>query len=274
MSWPQIGALLSFCLAVVALLLLAIAPVGWRAGWWHFRFAFAWLMTSSGFAAAAAAIVSLLVLLFGGSHLEAGSLAMAAAALVVGAVLVYIPWQYNRLRNTVPRIHDITTDVENPPEFAAVLPARAAENAATADYEGAELAKLQRAAYPDVAPLELALTPGERLRSGACRGTVDAGLEHRRRRSCDRPHRGQSDEPMVRLHRRHRHPSLRPWPGKPRRHALAQSPGAQRLRRQRRTHPRIHERAAETLGLDLVGAGLLNRPSAGPQPSARRPRPA
>ena len=158
MSWSQIGAVLSFCLAALALLLLAIAPVGWRARWWHFRFAFAWLMTSSGFAAAAAAIVSLLALLFGGSHLEAGSLAMAAAALVVGAVLVYIPWQYNRLRNTVPRIHDITTDVENPPEFAAVLPARAAENAATADYEGPELAKLQKAAYPDVAPVELALT--------------------------------------------------------------------------------------------------------------------
>ena len=157
MSWPQVGALLSFCFAVLALLLLAIAPVGWRAGWWHFRFAFAWLMTSSGFAAVAAVIVSLLVLLFGSPHLEPGSLAMAAAALVLGAVLVYIPWQYNRLRNTVPRIHDITTDVENPPEFAAVLPARAAENAATADYEGAELAKLQRAAYPDVAPLELAL---------------------------------------------------------------------------------------------------------------------
>ena len=157
MSWSQIGAVLSFCLAALALLLLAIAPVGWRARWWHFRFAFAWLMTSSGFAAAAAAIVSLLALLFGGSHLEAGSLAMAAAALVLGAVLVYIPWQYNRLRNTVPRIHDITTDVETPPEFAAVLPARAAENAATAHYEGAELAKLQKAAYPDVAPLELAL---------------------------------------------------------------------------------------------------------------------
>jgi uncharacterized protein (DUF1499 family) len=158
MTWSQIGALLSLCLAVVALLLLAIAPLGWRARWWHFRFAFAWLMTSSGFAAAAAVIVSLLVLVFGGSHLEAGSLAMAAAALVVGAVLVYVPWQYNRLRNTVPRIHDITTDVENPPEFAAVLPARAAENAATAHYEGAELAKLQKAAYPDVAPLELALS--------------------------------------------------------------------------------------------------------------------
>ena len=158
MSWSQIGALLSFCLAILALLLLAIAPVGWRAGWWHFRFAFAWLMTSSGFAAATAVIVALLVLLFGGSPLEASSLAMAAAALVLGAVLVYIPWKYNRLRNTVPRIHDITTDVETPPEFAAVLPARAAESAATAHYKGAELAKLQRAAYPDVAPLELALS--------------------------------------------------------------------------------------------------------------------
>ena len=160
MSWPQVGALLSFCSAVLALLLLAIAPVGWRAGWWHFRFAFAWLMTSSGFAAVAAVIVSLLVLLFGAPHLEPGGLAMAAAALVLGAVLVYIPWQYNRLRNTVPRIHDITTDVENPPEFAVVLPARAAENAATADYEGAELAKLQRAAYPDVALAQARAMPG------------------------------------------------------------------------------------------------------------------
>jgi len=155
MNWWETGAFLSLVLALLALLLLALAPVGWRAGWWHFRFAFTWLMTASGVAALAAGIVALGVLLLGWSQLSAGRLTMAAIGLVLGAVLVYVPWHYDRLRKTVPRIHDITTDVENPPEFIAVLPARSAEDAATAVYAGPELARLQRAAYPDLAPLEL-----------------------------------------------------------------------------------------------------------------------
>ena len=158
MHWWDIGAFLSFALAPLALLLLAFAPVGWRAGWWHFRFAFTWLMTASGVAALAAIVVALGALLLGGAQLSGGRLAMAAIGLGLGAVLVYVPWRYDRLRKTVPRIHDITTDVENPPEFIAVLPARRAEDAASAIYAGPELARLQRAAYPDVAPLELPLS--------------------------------------------------------------------------------------------------------------------
>jgi uncharacterized protein (DUF1499 family) len=158
MSWLQTGALLSLILATLALLLLALAPVGWRAGWWHFRFAFTWLMTASGVTAAAAVILSLAVLLLGWPGLSAGGSAMAATSLVLGAVLVYVPWYYDRLRKKVPRIHDITTDVENPPEFTAVLPARSAENAATAIYAGPELARLQKSYYPDVAPLDIALS--------------------------------------------------------------------------------------------------------------------
>ena len=159
MNWWETGALLSLMLALLALLLLALAPVGWRVGWWHFRFAFTWLMTASGVAALAAVIIALGVLLLGWSGLSAGRVTMAAIGLILGAVLVYVPWHYDRVRKTVPRIHDITTDVENPPEFIAVLPARSAENAATAVYAGPELAHLQKTAYPDVAPVELALSP-------------------------------------------------------------------------------------------------------------------
>lgn len=159
MSWSQSLALLGICLAGLALLLLAISPIGWRAGWWHFRFAFTWLMTSSGVIAAAAVVVSLVALVLGWSELGARGMAMAAIGLLLGAALVYVPWKYNRTRGTVPRIHDITTDTATPPEFAAVMPARAAENAASAVYEGPELAKLQKAAYPDLAPLTLALAP-------------------------------------------------------------------------------------------------------------------
>ncbi len=155
MSWSQVGAVLGLCLAALALLLLAISPLGWRAGWWHFRFAFTWLMTASGIVAAAATAVSLLTLLLGWSGLGARAVAMAVLGLVLGAILVYVPWNYNRLRSAVPRIHDITTDTENPPAFKAVLTARAAEKSATEVYEGPDLAQQQKAAYPDLAPLEL-----------------------------------------------------------------------------------------------------------------------
>ncbi|MBV8030923.1 MAG: DUF1499 domain-containing protein, partial [Betaproteobacteria bacterium] len=59
---------------------------------------------------------------------------------------------------SVPRIHDITTDMENPPVFAAVLPMRkGAEN--KADYGGKEVAEQQKAGYPDIQPLRLAVPP-------------------------------------------------------------------------------------------------------------------
>jgi uncharacterized protein (DUF1499 family) len=148
---------LGLCLAGLALLLLAIAPLGWRAGWWHFRFAFTWLMSTSGVVAAAATAVSLLTLLLGRPGLGARDVTMAVIGLCLGALLAYLPWNYNRLRSAVPRIHDITTDTENPPAFKAVLPARAAEKAAAEVYEGPELARQQKTAYPDLAPLTTAL---------------------------------------------------------------------------------------------------------------------
>ena len=35
---------LAALLAAAAVVLLALGPIGWRAGWWHFRFAFQTLM--------------------------------------------------------------------------------------------------------------------------------------------------------------------------------------------------------------------------------------
>jgi uncharacterized protein (DUF1499 family) len=54
----------------------------------------------------------------------------------------------------VPPIHDITTDTEDPPRFAAVLPLR--KNATNpVDYGGPEIAAQQHTAYPDIQPLTL-----------------------------------------------------------------------------------------------------------------------
>src|SRR4029434_2714623 len=76
-NWTLYGAYLGFGLAVAALVLLALSPLGWRAGWWHFRFAFFWLMTSSAYIALAALVVCVLALAVGRSRLGARGIKIA-----------------------------------------------------------------------------------------------------------------------------------------------------------------------------------------------------
>lgn len=161
-NWPLLGAYLGLGLAIVALVLLAVGPLGWRFGWWHFRFAFFTLMAYSAYIALAAAIVSVAALAIGWSSLGGRAMAMAGIGVVLGAVLAYVPWQYDRTRTTLPPIHDITTDTENPPAFVAALPLRAAvENVNTVTHEGPEVVKKQKTAYPDLAPLKVNAPPAE-----------------------------------------------------------------------------------------------------------------
>jgi uncharacterized protein (DUF1499 family) len=153
MSLPRIGPVAALVLSLVALCLLALAPFGWRLGWWHYGFGLYWMMPASGLIAAAAAVLSFVTLALGRSQLRLRAVTMLSAALLLGAVLAYVPWQYSRTRDALPRIHDITTDTDNPPMFRAVLPAREAERANSVDKRDPQLAQLQKAAYPDLAPV-------------------------------------------------------------------------------------------------------------------------
>ncbi|HUK03835.1 MAG TPA: DUF1499 domain-containing protein [Burkholderiales bacterium] len=146
---------------MVALLLLAVSPLGWRAGLWHYRIAFFWLMPCSAYFAIAAIVASVIALGVGRTTLGTRALWMAGIAIVVSAALVYVPWQYRHTLGSVPRIHDITTDTDNPPVFVAALPARAAEKANSTTYEGPEVARQQKAAFPDIVPLSVALPQGD-----------------------------------------------------------------------------------------------------------------
>jgi len=159
-NWAEIVAYIGAGLAILALLALAAGPLGWRLGWWHFRFAFFWLMPGAAFGALAAAVVSIVALAFGWSHLGSRGIALAAIGVVLGAVVAYVPWQYDRLRGIVPPIHDITTDTDNPPAFVAALKLRPA-GSNTVAYEGPDLAGKQRAAYPDLAPVKMSAAPAD-----------------------------------------------------------------------------------------------------------------
>ena len=149
--------LLALILAVIAAVMLVLGPIGWRVGWWHFRFAFLTLMPWAAYFGIAALIVAALSLLLGRSRIEWRGIAIAAAAFAAGALIAYVPWHYDQMRQTVPPIHDITTDTDNPPAFAAVVTVRTADGGNPVAYEGSKIAEQQRQAYPDIIPLTVAL---------------------------------------------------------------------------------------------------------------------
>lgn len=57
-----------------------------------------------------------------------------------------------------PPIHDITTDVDDPPSFVALLPYRPA-SVSPPEYDGAAAAAQQQKSYPDVRPLIVRASP-------------------------------------------------------------------------------------------------------------------
>jgi hypothetical protein len=151
-----LAARLGFALGIAAALLLLCAGPGFRFGLWSFGRGFL-LMRIAAYGGIAAMLVSLAGLALARRR---GAQGLALAGLVLGAVAFTVPWLGLRAARRVPPIHDITTDPERPPEFVAVLPLRAAAGATnSADYEGAEIARQQRAAYPDVVPYGAAMPP-------------------------------------------------------------------------------------------------------------------
>lgn len=151
-------------LTAISLLLLVAGPLGWRAGWWHFRFAFSALMPESAYLAIVAFVVSAVTLAFLRSFVGRRGIVLSSGALIVSALLVYIPWEWQQIGAAAAPIHDLSTDTENPPVFSAVLPARKAEEGNSVVYGGAEIARRQKSAYSDLAPAMTALPPPEAFR--------------------------------------------------------------------------------------------------------------
>ena len=84
---------------------------------------------------------------------------MAAAALVLNALVAGPPLYLNQQAQSLPNIHDISTDTDDPPAFVAVLPLRqGARN--PVDYRPATAVQ-QKGGYPDIAPLRLDLPPAQ-----------------------------------------------------------------------------------------------------------------
>ena len=146
-------------IAAAAVLLLLVAGPGTRLGLWNFRTGFV-LLRWGAYIGILAAGLGLVSLLWRAPGARPGP---AVLAIVLGATAALVPYRWMQRAQQVPPIHDITTDVERPPEFQAVLPLRAGA-ANPAEYGGPEIAAQQQQAYPDVVPLVLNVPTAEAFR--------------------------------------------------------------------------------------------------------------
>jgi uncharacterized protein (DUF1499 family) len=136
---------LAVIVAVVGALLLLAAGAGVRLGLWTYSTGFV-LLRYAAYTGIAAAVLALVAL-----FLPQGRprwIAALLAALAIGAATAYLPYSVQERARSAPRINDITTDTEKPPQFRKPLP-----------YGGRQVAEQQREAYPDIQPAVLAAGP-------------------------------------------------------------------------------------------------------------------
>lgn len=148
--------LLPVILAVgfLSALLLYLAGVGYGSGRLDLGQAFALMRYCAIAGITGVGLAIFFILWRRPAGLPLGLLFLAALS---GLGAFYLPYRQLLLAQMVPPIHDITTDTGNPPAFVAVLPLRAGA-ANPPEYPGAEVAALQREAYPDLMTLEMAST--------------------------------------------------------------------------------------------------------------------
>jgi hypothetical protein len=160
-------AVIGLVLAVVCAAGAVLSGIGYRMDLWHFRTGFM-IIRWAFFGALAAVLLSIIGLILAGGK-PRQVLVIGLLGLVVGAVTAYIPWSWKQTLDAHPYIHDITTDVKNPPKFVAAIALRK-EGDNTVEYDGPEVAEQQRKAYPDIMTL---IVPAEKDKVFAA---AEAGL--------------------------------------------------------------------------------------------------
>ncbi|WP_411358355.1 DUF1499 domain-containing protein [Pseudidiomarina salilacus] len=135
-------------LGFAALLLLLVAGPLYRWQVVELGLAFS-LLRWAAYIGIAAVVLIIVYLIW--QRPRGGKLALLTVAALAAFASFYLPYQQLQTAQSVPAIHDISTDLDNPPVFVAVAPLRAdAPN--PVEYAGAETAEQQRKAYPDLQP--------------------------------------------------------------------------------------------------------------------------
>jgi uncharacterized protein (DUF1499 family) len=147
----------SLGLALASALALALGGLGHRWSWWGVATSFS-VLRASAFAALGVAALALIGIGLAAVGRRWPALVIAVVALAIALTVVWIPRNLQAMGRSVPPIHDISTDTDNPPAFVAIAERRrGAPNPAA--YDGPEVAAQQKKGYPDLGPLTLPAPP-------------------------------------------------------------------------------------------------------------------
>jgi uncharacterized protein (DUF1499 family) len=151
----MILSLAALAIAALGLVLVGAAGPGYRVGL-SLENAFT-VMRWGAYAGVAGIAAGIVAMLLARWRKQRKAAWVALGALAAGLVAVGIPYSWQRRAAGVPPIHDITTDLDKPPEFQAIVPLRA--DAPNSLERSPMLVTQQREGYPDLAPLTLPLPP-------------------------------------------------------------------------------------------------------------------
>jgi uncharacterized protein (DUF1499 family) len=142
----------AWAVAVVGLALLGAAGPAYRLGA-SLGSAFA-IVRWGALVALGGAALSTAVLVWSRRKGRKGPAVFAGFGVLVGILTAAVGYGWLRQAQGAPPLHDVTTDLENPPSFEALVAERpAGSNAFTRTREDDDL---QRQHYPDLAPVTLA----------------------------------------------------------------------------------------------------------------------
>ena len=146
----RMGILMWMAIAVTAL--FPLTALGAKFGFWHFRSAFSLLMGLSVTGAVLLALVGFGLIASISAGNQKAKHAATAAVLILILPLAYVFANVYKARS-LPVIHDISTDMENPPQFIHAGEIRGAvENSLE---WSPETVALQQQAYPNIGSVYL-----------------------------------------------------------------------------------------------------------------------
>jgi uncharacterized protein (DUF1499 family) len=151
------------------------AGLGHRFGWWGYRTGIATLVYVFWVAAGAAAICTVATILAATSADARRTLFIGLAGAAIASITAWVPYDLRMTARAVPPIHDITTDIIDPPKFVRAAALRKPDENPAA-YDGPAVGEQQKKAYPDLAPLVLK-APRDKVFAAAQQVLASMGLE-------------------------------------------------------------------------------------------------
>ena len=170
-DWARLISWAAVIFGVGSVAAALIASVGAGQGAWHFGSAFT-VLRYAFFAAIAGAVLGLIGLMVARRARKAGLMLPNLVAVVVALSFVLYLGSQVRTARSVPAIHDIATDLEDPPQFTR-LKMREDNLEKVPDMGRAELKALQpearwkaihREAYGDVRTVKVPMSPEDTIR--------------------------------------------------------------------------------------------------------------